>query len=101
MLRNLVWGWRQCIEDLNGGAEMVCCHFLRNMADGTQHIPAGNFLWIRSDFVTTLPSMHLRQRIIDDGIAAASSRYEAEVFWGNGPRLPIIVDKHPGPPCNG
>lgn len=86
MLRYLVMGWRNCVTALEAGNDIACCHWLWNMADGTQHIPAGNFLWTTSDFVRRLPSIYLRERIKTSGIAAAESRYEAEVFWGNGPR---------------
>jgi len=71
---------------------------LTGQADGTQNIPAGNFLWIKSDFVATLPSMYKRDRIKLSGMTSPESRYEAEVFWGNGTRLPKVIDKHPGHP---
>lgn len=90
MLGDLVINWRQCVEDLNMGADIVCSRWLWNMgSDLSQHIPAGNMLWVKAAFVASLPSMYLRERIKNDGIAAASSRYEAEVFWGNG-RTPAV-----------
>lgn len=98
LLSNLVCNWRSCVDDLNRGAEMVTCHWLTGQADGTQNIPAGNFLWVKSDFVATLPSMYKRDRIKMSGMTSPESRYEAEVFWGNGPRLPKVIDKHPGHP---
>lgn len=85
MMADLVTRWRQCVEFL-ATHDVVCSHWRWNAADGTQHIPAGNFLWTTSDFVATLPSLFLRSRIQQDGIGALSSRYEAEVMWGNGPR---------------
>lgn len=85
MMTDLVLNWRQCVTDLDTH-DIACSHWLWNMADGTQHIPAGNFLWVTSDFVAQLPSMYLRDRIKSDGIGAVTSRFEAEVFWGNGPR---------------
>lgn len=90
----MVGNWRRCMMDLANGADVVCCHWLWNMCDGTQHIPAGNFLWLTSSFIASLPSMHLRDRIRESGIAAAESRYEAEVFWGNG-RKPNVVQHLP------
>lgn len=91
MLVDMVLNWKQCLADLNMGADIVCSRWLWNMgSDRSQHIPAGNFLWTKASFVQTLPSMFLRDRIQKDGIAAASSRYEAEVFWGNGPRMPVV-----------
>ncbi len=85
MMADLVTNWQACVDDLDAGHDIVCSHFMWNMADGSQHIPAGNFLWLTSDFAAKLPSIYLRQRIKDDGISALTSRYESEVFWGNGP----------------
>jgi hypothetical protein len=90
MLADLVLNWRQCIGALDFGADIVCSKWLWNQADGSQHIPAGNFLWVKASFVQTLPSLYLRERIRNDGIAALTSRYEAEVYWGNGPRKPLV-----------
>lgn len=95
MMFDLVINWRACVANLEAGAELVCSHFMRNMADGTQHIPAGNFLWISSDFVRTLPSIFMRERIRVSGIDALESRFEAEVYWGNGPRLPMVKEWRP------
>lgn len=86
MTQDLVMNWRQCVSDLQSGYDIVCSHWMWNMADGTQHIPAGNWLWIKASFARKLPSIYLRDRIKTDGIKSLSSRYEAEVFWGNGPR---------------
>jgi hypothetical protein len=88
MMRYVVDNWRQCVSDLENGSgfDIACCHWMWNMADGTQHIPAGNFLWVTSDFAAKLPSIFLRERIKTSGIAAVESRYESEVYWGNGPR---------------
>jgi hypothetical protein len=86
MMDDMVMNWRSCVDVLNGGMDIVCSRWLWNMADGSQHIPIGNFLWTRSSFVSQLPSMHLRERIKTSGIGDVESRYEAEVFWGNGKR---------------
>lgn len=86
MMEDLVVNWRQCVADLDAGHDIACMLWLWNQADGTQHIPAGTFLWVTSDFAAKLPSMYLRDRIKQDGICAATSRFEAEVHWGNGPR---------------
>lgn len=94
MLSYMVGAWQNAVDDIGRGADVVCCHWLWNMADGTQHIPAGNFLWVSSNFAGSLPSFDQRDRIKSDGIAAAASRYEAEVFWGNG-RRPIVVQYLP------
>lgn len=86
MMQDLVVNWRQCVADLETH-DIACMVWLWDQGwDHSQHIPAGNFLWLTSDFAAKLPSLYLRARIKEDGIDAATSRYEAEVAWGNGPR---------------
>jgi len=85
MTKICVENWRTCVKDLETH-DIACAYWMWDLADGTQHIPAGNMLWTKASFVRKLPSMFLRDRIKSDGIAALSSRFEAEVFWGNGPR---------------
>jgi len=86
MMHDVVTNWRTCVADLEAGHDIACSHWMWNMSDGTQHIPAGNFLWVTSNFVAKLPSIYLRDRIKVSGIDAAESRFESEVYWGNGPR---------------
>lgn len=87
MMQDLVMNWKDCVQALKTGNDIVCSHFMWNMgSDGSQHIPAGNFLWLTSDFEARLPSIYNRERIKMSGIAAADSRFESEVYWGNGPR---------------
>jgi hypothetical protein len=86
MMHDLVVHWRTCVADLDTH-DIACMVWLWDQGwDRSQHIPAGNFIWVTSDFVAKLPSMLLRERIKQDGLGAATSRFEAEVFWGNGPR---------------
>lgn len=86
MCQDLIVNWRQCVTDLETH-DIACMVWLWNQGwDQSQHIPAGNFTWITSDFAAQLPSLYLRTRIKEDGIGAASARYESEVAWGNGPR---------------
>lgn len=93
MLSRLVLGWQSCVWEMDGGAESVGCHWLTGMgSDRSQNIWAGNFWWAKTEFLMTLPSIYKRERIKQSGIAAAESRYEAEVWIGNGPRLPIVRD---------
>lgn len=95
MMDDLVMNWRECVSTLQAGADIVCSHWLWNMgSDQSQHIPAGNFLWIKAQFAANLPSMYLRDRIKESGISAAESRFEAEVKWGNGVR-PIVAQMRP------
>lgn len=90
----LVGQWTRCIADLGAGFDSVGCHFMRGMCDGTQNIWAGNFWWARSEFLRTLPSIYRRERIHTSGIGAAESRFEAEVWIGNG-RMPRVKEYLP------
>lgn len=92
MLLKLVDNWKECVSALDEGVEAVGCHWMTGLLNGTQNIFAGNFWWATSDFLATLPTIFLRDRIKVSGIAAPESRYEAEVWIGNGPRLPKAKD---------
>lgn len=94
MMNDCVMNWRSCVDALNTGVDIVCSRWLWNMADGSQHIPMGNILWVRSSFVAKLPSMYLRERIKMSGISNVESRYESECFWGFGPR-PVVHQMRP------
>lgn len=95
MMRNLVSNWRQCTEALKN-FDSVGCHWQGPpLCPPTQHIWAGNFWWATSDFLATLPSLTETQRVKLSGIDSLESRYEAEVWIGNGPRLPRVLDMHP------
>ncbi len=97
MMRNLVDRWERCVADLDSGYESVGCHWMVPPATPPeQFIWAGNFWWAKSDFLRTLPSIYKRARITQSGIGHADSRYEAEVWIGNGPRPPVVKDYHPG-----
>lgn len=102
MMEDLVMNWRYCVQMLEYGADIVCSHWMWNMADGTQHIPAGNFLWIKATFASRLPSILLRDQIKKKGVGSLESRFEAEVKWGNGP-TPAVFQMRPngggGIPC--
>lgn len=98
MMHHLVNNWQTCVKDLDD-YDSVGCHWMtwtkdENMPHG-QSIWAGNFWWARSEFLMTLPSILLRDRIKMSGIGDRESRYEAEVWIGNGPALPVVKDYHP------
>lgn len=100
MMHHLVTDWRKCLQDLEAGFESVGCHWMTGAATPPgQSIWAGNFWWATSDFLRTVPSIFERDRIKISGIASLESRYEAEVWLGNAPRLPRIKDYH-GPNWN-
>ena len=97
MMHHLVKNWRRCVADLDAGAESVGCHWMTGkQTPPGQSIWAGNFWFAKSDFLQTLPSIYARDRIKVSGIASLESRYESEVWIGNGPRLPRIKDYCPG-----
>ena len=96
MMRNLVTSWRTCVSDLSSGCEAVGCHWMSgDKTPPGQSIFAGNFWWATSDYLSTLPSIMARDRIKVSGLGALESRYEAEVWLCNGPRLPRVKDYHP------
>lgn len=91
MMKHLVANWRVCLGNLEAGFEATGCHWMTGLADGTQNIFGGNFWWATSDFLREVPSIFLRDRIKVSGIASLESRYEAEVWIGNG-RLPKVKE---------
>jgi hypothetical protein len=95
MMWHLVEHWRTCVSGLDSGVESVGCHWMPGLLGGTQNIWAGNFWWAKASFLLTLPSIYLRGRIQASGIGDLESRYESEVWIGNGPRVPIVKDYHP------
>lgn len=100
MMRHCVQNWRQCVNDLDEGYEAVGVHWMVPPATPVgQHIFAGTFFFAKASFLATLPSIMERDRIKLSGIDSADSRYEAEVWIGNGPRLPKVKDYH-GPGWN-
>lgn len=96
MMFHLVHRWTRCVRDLSGNAEAVGCHWFEYPRTPIgQYVFGGNFWMAKASFLRTLPSIHERARIKQDGIEALSSRYESEVWLGNGPRPPKVVDYHP------
>lgn len=95
MMKRCVGQWKEALAILDGGLDAVGCHWLTGMgSDRSQHFFAGNFWWATSDFLNKVPSMFLRDRIKTSGIKALESRYESEVWIGNGP-MPKIKDLEP------
>lgn len=95
MMRQLVSNWRQCQEALKF-YDSVGCHWLMPpLTPPGQNIWAGNFWWATSDFLATLPKLEDTWRVKNSGIDSIESRYEAEVWIGNGSKLPRVLDMHP------
>jgi hypothetical protein len=99
MMKHLVSNWRECVKDLETH-DAVGCHWMEPPATPpSQFIFAGNFWWATSNFLRTLPSIYERDRIKVSGIGNLDSRYESEVWIGNGPKPPKVKDYH-GPNWN-
>lgn len=100
MMKHCIMNWRQCVADLDAGYDAVGCHWMQPPATPPgQNIFAGTFWWAKASYLMTLPSIMERDRIKLSGLDSAESRYEAEVWIGNGPRLPKVKDYH-GPGWN-
>lgn len=97
MQKTVVNNWRQCVADLDGGYEAVGVHYMFPPATPAgQFIFAGNFWWSKASFLRTLPSIMARDRIKGSGVDSIDSRYESEVWIGNGTRPPRVKDYHWG-----
>lgn len=102
MMRNLVTEWVRCVADLKAGYDSVGCHWTGPLKkfNPPQSLWGGNFWWAKSNFLLTLPSIQSRPQIKQSGLGAIESRYEAEIWIGNGPRLPRVKDYHHAWPPN-
>lgn len=99
MMHHLVTNWLICVNSLNGGFDSAGCHWKTGQVNGHQSLWAGNFWWMKSEFLNTLPPIETCPRLPHmGGIDSADSRYEGEVLIGEGPRLPKVRDYHPGGP---
>lgn len=95
MENTVLKNWRQCVADLGAGYDVVGVHYMQPPATPPgQHIMAGNFWLAKASYLLTLPSILKRDRIKQSGIDSLESRYEAEVWLGNGPRPPLVKDYH-------
>lgn len=96
MMRHTVHNWRLCVSALDSGVEATGCHWMTPPSTPPGHfIFGGNFWWAKASFLRTLPSIYERDRIKESGIKAYESRYESEVWIGNGQRPPAVKDFHP------
>lgn len=95
MERHTIKNWQLCVKALEEGYDAAGAHYMTPPATPAgQHIFAGNFFWTTASFLRTLPSLYERERIKMSGIDASESRYEAEVYLGNGPRPMKVKDFH-------
>lgn len=96
MMRVCVERWHECVAVLGSGVEACGAHWLTGLGhDRSQHYFAGTFFFATAGYLKTLPSIMVRDRIKQSGIDSVESRYESEVWIGNGKRLPRIKDMEP------
>jgi len=86
-----VWGWTECVAQLESGAEACGIHWLVPEKHPGVSSPffGGTFFWSRSEYLITLPPLPE---------AKWENRYEAETWIGRGSRRPRVVDFMPGWP---
>lgn len=87
----VIENWRQCVADLDKGAESVGAHWLTREKYGPQverGFWGGNFWWAKASFLLTLPPLKPNRTCRADD-------FLAETWIGDGPRLPQVVDYRP------
>jgi hypothetical protein len=87
-----VWGWRNCVQELENGTDACGCHWLTpEKCPGQVAGPffGGTFWWSTAKYLLTLPPLPA---------ATWDNRYEAERWIGRGPRRPKVLDLYPGWP---
>lgn len=96
-MHHLVKNWRECVRLIKEYRfDSVGTHWMTG--DETppgQSIWAGNMFWATGGFLSTLPSIMEREQVKRLGLDHVESRYEAEVWIGNGPKLPKVYDLCP------
>lgn len=97
MERHVIGDWRSCVAALKQGYDAAGAHYLTPPSTPDGHrIFAGNFFWARSRYMATVTPLLDRERIRTSGVETLESRYEAEVYVGNGRKPPRVFDLHPG-----
>lgn len=87
MQRHCVYGWRDCVKELESGADTVGVHWMTQrkypMVGKDQRYWGGNFWWANSNYLITLRPPPFDQW---------EKRYDAEVWIGWGKSHPRVVD---------
>lgn len=93
-MHHLVKNWRECVRLFGDFTfDSIGCHWMSGAETPPgQSIWAGNAFWATGRFLNTLPSVMEREQIKKLGLDHADSRYESEVWIGNGPQLPSVFD---------
>lgn len=89
----VVWGWRNCVADLNSGLDSSGAHWLTPEQYPTLVIGTpfwgGTFWWATTKYLSMLPPLPP---------AIWQNRYEAERWIGRAPRRAHVHDYYPGWP---
>lgn len=97
MMDNLVNKWNRCVADLDSGYDSVGCHWMPNAGvNKRDNIWGGNFWWAASDFLSTLPPIMTLNTVKRPDLGSRERAYEAEHWIGEGSKLPVVKDYHPG-----
>jgi hypothetical protein len=92
MERAVVWGWRNCVADLDRGLDSAGAHWLTpEQFPNLVKSPfwGGTFFWSTAKFLLTLPPLPP---------PTWANRFAAESWIGTGPRRPNVKDYCPGWP---
>ena len=93
MEKAVVWGWRDCVAELDNGADACGVHWLTPETFPTlvHNFPffGGTFWFANTNFLMTLPPLPA---------ATWANRFEAEKWIGRGPARPRVKDYYPGWP---
>lgn len=93
MEKSVVWGWRDCVAQLDNGVDACGAHWLTPETFPTlvHNCPffGGTFWFANANFLMTLPPLPP---------ATWANRFEAENWIGRGPARPRVKDYYPGWP---
>lgn len=95
MERAVLWNWQSCVKDMESGVDSCGAHWLtpwKYPVIGPVPYWGGNFFWVKSEFVNTLPPLDPN-----------ADRYAAEVWIGRGKKPPRVRDyaaHWPGQGCH-
>lgn len=87
-----IWGWRDCVQQIDNGFDACGCHWLSpEQYPGQVASPffGGTFWFASAKYLLTLPPLPP---------ATWPNRYEAEKWIGRGPARPRVKDYFPGWP---
>lgn len=94
MENHVIWNWRQCVDDLDAGADAVGCHWIQGKRDDPNlrqpKFFGGIFWFAKASFLLKLPPL-------PEKVSKREDWYEGEWWVGSGPE-PKIVDYHPSWP---